>query len=237
MLWYSQVVTSVGTLPFNTLPAHGLHTNAAGTVQSLNRAQVFVRRHFPPSTTTMITQTTLLVFILALTHVTPSHSQASLRPRTVSSTTKAGLAWPSGPYENMKQYATTGKVQWCASFLIPPCPPHHIPQVLNLESKRLPKQPRIRSNALGRSTSRRLEPQHRQHHRQSRRNARLGVQRAARMDAVEYDASTWRRTMEAVPRTSEATRGLPWEPSTKLCSLREGVAARLVGCLPRRMHS
>jgi len=36
-----------------------------------------------------------------------------LSRRKVGPTPKAGLAWPNGPYNNIEQYATTGKVSWC----------------------------------------------------------------------------------------------------------------------------
>ena len=32
--------------------------------------------------------------------------------RQVGPKSKAGLAWPNGPYSDIQQYATTGKVSW-----------------------------------------------------------------------------------------------------------------------------
>ena len=36
-----------------------------------------------------------------------------LSRRQVGPDSKAGLAWPNGPYSDTEQYATTGKVSWC----------------------------------------------------------------------------------------------------------------------------
>ena len=36
-----------------------------------------------------------------------------LSRRQVGPDSKAGLAWPNGPYSDIEQYATTGKVSWC----------------------------------------------------------------------------------------------------------------------------
>ena len=36
-----------------------------------------------------------------------------IQRRAVSSTAKAGLAWPNGPDGGIQQYTSTGKVQWC----------------------------------------------------------------------------------------------------------------------------
>ena len=36
-----------------------------------------------------------------------------LSRRQVDPDSKAGLAWPNGPYNDIEQYATTGKVSWC----------------------------------------------------------------------------------------------------------------------------
>ena len=34
-------------------------------------------------------------------------------PREVGPDSKAGLAWPNGPWADIRQYTTTGKVSWC----------------------------------------------------------------------------------------------------------------------------
>ncbi|EKM59705.1 uncharacterized protein PHACADRAFT_158145 [Phanerochaete carnosa HHB-10118-sp] len=46
--------------------------------------------------------------------------RADLTPdvEAVSSTAKAGLAWPNGPNDDIEQYTTTGKVQWCVTRLL-----------------------------------------------------------------------------------------------------------------------
>ena len=36
----------------------------------------------------------------------------SANTQQISSTSKAGLAWPNGPYDDIDQYTSTGKVQW-----------------------------------------------------------------------------------------------------------------------------
>jgi hypothetical protein len=33
--------------------------------------------------------------------------------RQVGPKSKAGMAWPNGPYNDIQQYTTTGKVSWC----------------------------------------------------------------------------------------------------------------------------
>lgn len=42
-------------------------------------------------------------------------------PRLVGSGSKAGLAWPNGPWVDIRQYTTTGKVSWygCSSRIFP----------------------------------------------------------------------------------------------------------------------
>ena len=44
-------------------------------------------------------------------------SSGHLDLRQVGPNSKAGLAWPNGPWADMQQYGTTGKVSWCV--LIP----------------------------------------------------------------------------------------------------------------------
>jgi len=48
--------------------------------------------------------------ILGLVIARPVH--ALYESRTVTNTSKAGLAWPNGPNVDMSQYTTTGKVSW-----------------------------------------------------------------------------------------------------------------------------
>lgn len=52
---------------------------------------------------------TILASLLPMTARAYAFSAGSL---AVSSTAKAGLAWPNGPYGDIDQYTTTGKVQW-----------------------------------------------------------------------------------------------------------------------------
>ncbi|CAL1701688.1 unnamed protein product [Somion occarium] len=53
----------------------------------------------------------LLVFLPAVlaAHRSTLHQQES---RQISTTSKAGLAWPNGPSAELNQYRSTGKVQW-----------------------------------------------------------------------------------------------------------------------------
>jgi len=53
---------------------------------------------------------TISIFLVFLPAVVASPPRIS--SREVNSTGKAGLAWANGPYNNMAQYLTTGKVQW-----------------------------------------------------------------------------------------------------------------------------
>lgn len=59
---------------------------------------------------------TLFILTKLLHRAAPAYAFLSAPPvgtRAVSSTSKAGLAWPNGPYVDINQYTTTGKVQWC----------------------------------------------------------------------------------------------------------------------------
>jgi len=61
-----------------------------------------------------------------------------LSRRQVGPDSKAGLAWPNGPYSDTEQYATTGKVSWCVYLTHTFCgtgPNHELQKVLHLEPK------------------------------------------------------------------------------------------------------
>lgn len=58
-----------------------------------------------------------------------------LSPRQVGPDSKAGLAWPNGPYSDTEQYATTGKVSWCVYTAHMLGPNHEFQKVLHLEPK------------------------------------------------------------------------------------------------------
>ncbi|KAI0347295.1 glycoside hydrolase [Trametopsis cervina] len=53
----------------------------------------------------------IIILTLALISICAAAQQHPHR-RAVSSTAKAGLAWPNGPYADIDQFTTTGKVQW-----------------------------------------------------------------------------------------------------------------------------
>ena len=62
-----------------------------------------------------------------------------LNRRQVGPNSKAGLAWPNGPYDNIQQYTTTGKVSWCVHaprhFVEPGPSTDELQKVLYLEPK------------------------------------------------------------------------------------------------------
>ncbi|KAK7695626.1 hypothetical protein QCA50_000262 [Cerrena zonata] len=53
-----------------------------------------------------------LIFLFLIASGTTSLAAVAHEARQVSSSSKAGLAWPNGPWEDLNQYRSTGKVQW-----------------------------------------------------------------------------------------------------------------------------
>ncbi|KAH8103620.1 glycosyl hydrolase catalytic core-domain-containing protein [Cristinia sonorae] len=66
----------------------------------------------------MLAKLTSLLLLSTSVHALPP----SLDIRQASSTAKAGLAWPNGPYNDIDQYRSTGKVQWYYTWSPSPVP-------------------------------------------------------------------------------------------------------------------
>lgn len=78
-----------------------------------------------------------------------------LSRRVVGPDSKAGLAWPNGPYDDMQQYTTTGKVSWCVyipQMLYRTGTELRTSKVLYLESKFRRYYARICPHVMGRAT-------------------------------------------------------------------------------------
>ena len=52
-----------------------------------------------------------IINVLSLSSI--ALSSTPLNPRQAGLDSKAGLAWPNGPWSDIQQYTTTGKVSWC----------------------------------------------------------------------------------------------------------------------------
>jgi hypothetical protein len=88
--------TKVGGTPKDTPPDENCYKN------SRNLQEYPQERMSPKSTTINV----LLFSSIAL-------SSGLLSLGQVGPDSKAGLAWPNGPWTDIQQYTTTGKVSWC----------------------------------------------------------------------------------------------------------------------------
>jgi hypothetical protein len=113
----------------------------------------------------MLTQTLYFQFgiFYALTLITTpahatSHLSTLLTTRTVTNTSKAGLAWPNGNSVNIEQYTSTGKVSWCVDAEFPECRSNIFRiQVLHLVNFPRESQYRIYPYVLGREVHRPMD--------------------------------------------------------------------------------
>lgn len=101
----------------------------------------------------------LLVHLLAFSGVSIAHSFAPSRvidinTRDVTNQSKAGLAWPNGPWVEIDQFRTTGKVSWCVLLEILEALPLTAGQVLHLGYQPRQYRSRVRSYVLGREEHR-----------------------------------------------------------------------------------
>jgi len=64
----------------------------------------------------MIILTTAITIILLTLSIIPHPSLSYSIARQVTANSKAGLAWPNGPWVDIQQYRTTGKVSWYYSW-------------------------------------------------------------------------------------------------------------------------
>jgi hypothetical protein len=98
-----------------------------------------------------------LTLITTPAHAT-SHLSTLLTTRTVTNTSKAGLAWPNGNSVNIEQYTSTGKVSWCVDTEFPECRSNIFRiQVLHLVNFPRESQYRIYPYVLGREVHRPMD--------------------------------------------------------------------------------
>lgn len=67
----------------------------------------------------------------------------------VSNSSKAGLAWPNGNWDNIEQYITTGRVSWYVLLCLSTHAELTPVKVLHMESKLDQLRPRVCAHALG----------------------------------------------------------------------------------------